>query len=468
MKANEFIVEYKTSPKYLIQLANLIPAKVGLEMEMVFPITLEEISGTSDDISYDSVADNFEQIVDFFLQNNANSKQSINMLFLNQAEKSYKEYLKDLANNELYKGDNDRELAEDYADRDRFDSDEKYEEYIQFLLAGKSSGFNNYLTEWIKSWVREHENDYQEDWLKENNFHYLSKIADESGLDWPFKLKTAEKNLEKLEDLAGEYSRIIDAPVNFSDTYHSGVRNGNSYLIEPDTSIKPLLRDTDNYIGLEFISPPLSFEKAVRDLKYTQDWALNYDAYTNSSTGLHINISLPNLDKLDYLKLVLFSGDQYILDTFDRGISEYLSPALDKVIKIFKKDPDIAEKFMDAAKHNITNYATSLVIQNYFNKFDRYTSINIRNNKYIEFRSPGHDWLDVDIDTLMSTIARYIVALDIACNENKYRNEYLKKLYLLIKKIVPDKKHESFSELYSQFIAGKISKQQLTDMLNRK
>ena len=43
--------------------------------------------------------------------------------------------------------------------------------------------------------------------------------------------------------------------------------------------------------------------------------------YTNNSTGLHINVSIP--DKLDVLKLAVFTGDQYVLQQFGRQNSDY-------------------------------------------------------------------------------------------------------------------------------------------------
>jgi hypothetical protein len=63
---------------------------------------------------------------------------------------------------------------------------------------------------------------------------------------------------------------------------------------------------------------------------------------------------------------------------------------------------------------------------------EKYVSINTKDNR-IEFRSPGGDWLDTDINKLINTMLRFIVAMDIALDPEKEKKEYAKKFFDLLK-----------------------------------
>lgn len=50
----------------------------------------------------------------------------------------------------------------------------------------------------------------------------------------------------------------------------------------------------------------------------------------------------------------------------------------------------------------------------------------------IEFRSPGGDWIKYEPEVIENTVYRYVVALDAAMDPQKYRQDYLKKMYQLV------------------------------------
>ena len=54
---------------------------------------------------------------------------------------------------------------------------------------------------------------------------------------------------------------------------------------------------------------------------------------------------------------------------------------------------------------------------------DKYTSINTKDG-YIEFRSPGGDWLNQNFDKIENTLLRFTVALSAAMDPEAYRQEY--------------------------------------------
>jgi hypothetical protein len=88
----------------------------------------------------------------------------------------------------------------------------------------------------------------------------------------------------------------------------------------------------------------------------------------------------------------------------------------------------------------------------------KYTSAHIQNG-YIEFRSPGGDWLaeeNADPAVLQNTMLRFARAMSLAANPSEERREYAKKLYKLI---APE--GDSEFALFSQFAAGELTAEQL-------
>jgi hypothetical protein len=88
----------------------------------------------------------------------------------------------------------------------------------------------------------------------------------------------------------------------------------------------------------------------------------------------------------------------------------------------------------------------------------KYTSAHIQKG-YIEFRSPGGDWLaeeSADPEKLTSTMLRFARAMSLAANPAEERREYAKKLYKLV---APE--GDSELALFSQYAAGELTAEQL-------
>ena len=214
----------------------------------------------------------------------------------------------------------------------------------------------------------------------------------------------------------------------------------------------------DGGSGLEFVSPPLPIDQLLNDLNETMAWAKENDCYTNNSTGLHMNVSIPNKDfkNLDYTKLALLLGDTYILQKFGRESNHYTKSALQKIKNdINDRSPDFLLKQM---RSGLNKLALDAIIGNY----GKFTSIHPKEG-YVEFRSPGGDWLEEDISTLENTLLRFVVALDAALDPEKYRKEYLKKLY----QILQPKSNNDLIAYFAQYSAGVLPKSALKSFVKQ-
>jgi hypothetical protein len=190
------------------------------------------------------------------------------------------------------------------------------------------------------------------------------------------------------------------------------------------------------------------------------------NAYTSEGTGcgLHMNVSIDGVNQesqLDYVKLALLLGDEYVLREFDRLSNSYCKSALTRVKSHTKMlTPEKMTEIMTNMRQGLNKLASQVI---HSGNTDKFTSINNKGN-YIEFRSPGGDWLEEDLGKLTNTLLRFVVALDAANDPNKYRDEYAKKLY---KTLSPSEDGTNTIKYFSEFSAGKLPRSALVSFVRQ-
>jgi hypothetical protein len=278
-----------------------------------------------------------------------------------------------------------------------------------------------------------------------------------------------------VDSVAESLSDAIGMPVVASYSYHGAKRKPGEFIIEPDGSLSP---DSNEDGGLEIISPPMPIAQAMEKLNQVIEWAQARGCYTNSSTGLHMGVSLPGQKSfaeaegdvepapatekpIDFMKLALFLGDQYVLKEFGRQANSYTASALKK-LKERRWSPQQIATAMEKMRGNLIN----LAYKDLADRSPGRDSINMKDN-YVEFRGAGGDYLsresDEGMDFLENTLLRYVQALAIAGDPTAYRDEYAKKLYKLISPSGDDTLN-----LFSQFATGEIDKEKLKTEWARK
>jgi hypothetical protein len=292
---------------------------------------------------------------------------------------------------------------------------------------------------------------------------WMSDIANEYGLDWPvWNMDSRGNNGSRdWDEIGAELQQVVGMPVKVSSNYHSTPRKEGQWIIEPDGSLNP--DDRYEEAGLEIVSPPMPLLVTLEKLKQVTDWANDPNggnAYTNASTGLHMGVSLPTRGgDVDYVKLILFMGDKYVQEKFGREANNFCASALNKLqqnIKGGKSDPAGVIKLL---KHGLTELAYKELQKGVGSS--KYTSAHLQNG-YIEFRSPGGDWLakaDEEIDILENTMLRFARAMAIAGDPSADRQEYAKKLYKLVTS--DNEQYADQLRLFSEYSAGTIDKEQL-------
>ncbi len=484
--------EINMSPTSLRQLAFKIGARAGMEFEMIVPnvggIDLEPEYERDD--GPDRRARSFSDIEEFFYDGDYNGRGDVRRLIeaLQQDYMEWKmdrtadewddeglDYFRDfVANNDLF----DREEALDEA-RDEVitanpDLPTDSEEFQQLVNARINELEEQYVLEEFErqgspysdafeAFAEEKNDDYDEsDWLEET-MPYMSDVENNYDIRWPYYYDiNADQDGElDIDRVADDFSDSIGKDVNASRSYHGATRQAGKYVVEPDGSLEG---DDPGDAGLEFVSPPMPLEELLSDLAKVKKWADREGCYTNESTGLHINISVPDysLEKLDYIKLALLLGDKYVLDQFGRSSNTYAKSAIDKIQDLIRRKPDAAKELLDKMRGHMEDIASKAI---HSGTTDKYTSINTKTG-YIEFRSPGGDWLGENFDKIENTLLRFTVALNAAIDPDSYREEYLKKLYKLLEPTAETKSIDTI-KYFSDYVAGKMPKAALRSFVKQ-
>jgi len=411
--------------------------KMGFELEAVIHNVREYPEETENDYSYDERVYDIENILEFFRGGeDPNGDRTIDKLrndlyddFMEWQDAEFDDYLRtDDAQTDL------KELIRDYLeDKDYDDRQQK----LEFARAEENKPSDVYAEAEMTALEK-----MRDEWQDEGgdfekycdvmDMNYMSDVQNkyEHYLYWPYTSYSDEEYLN-VEYVADQLKSETGIDAYASDSYHGTSRaraqEKGQWIIEPDSSIEA---DGSDEGGLEFVSPALEIPEALKQMQQVLEFVREY-GYTNTSTGLHINISVPdfNTDKLDYVKLAIFLGDRYVLEQFDRLSNHYCDGAYKKIgSKIQQMKGDELKAVMNKMKEGLTLAASKIIHTGYTSK---YTSINTKEG-YIEFRGPGGDYLDKTPEELANTALRMALALRIATDPEMYKKEYQKRLYKVL------------------------------------
>jgi Putative amidoligase enzyme len=487
MRYNEFLsedelFEINMSPNNLTKLVKEIPgAMVGLEFEMIVPdISVDDDGGNNGENDYDmdERCDDIDDVVDFFQRGNGGDYNSADRL-RDRLREDFYEWVSEasseawgevassevrdwLENNTSIKEDAMQEYRDENPDADDDEVDAAGESAFEAAYdeAMDEAWGNTHYDSAHEQWRDDYESDLSErDWLRNQGYHYMSDI--EGNYDetyWPYQHESSSDN-EDLATIAAEIEQATGRDVQSAAGYHDISRGDQAsegfYILETDGSLRP---SSGSDAGLELVSPPLAIGEMMEEIKKIADWAKSRGCYTGKSnkTGLHMNVSVPNYSrsKLDFVKLALLLGDNHVLKEFDRYVvqgTNYAQSSFDLLAKSLKNNPDKAKKMMEAMKGHFDAAASKAI---HSGATDKYTSINTKDNR-VEFRGPGNDYLsmfEANPNKLLAPMMRMVVALEAACDPEKYRQEYQKKLYKLLSSSV---KSKDLLEIFTNYAAGK-------------
>ena len=469
---DDMLFEINMGSKNLRREAAKTGAIAGMEFEMIVP-NVENTDDDGDqepDYEYDQRCRSIQDAYDFFYDGDWNSRRSCDEM-RNKMQEDFQEWIDEKLSTDwdsqgeeyTYQWVKENVDESEWNPEDKSDL-ERTEALEEFAANVHADPMSDYYQSAYEEFREENEGAWDEsDWLDDADLDRMSAIENAYSMEWPH-WTSPQGGESNISDVAQEFENAIERDVRASDNYHSGNTLRPSptqirYIVEPDGSLEP---DDPNDQGLEFVSPPLPIDEILSDLNKVKKWANEYGCYTNDSTGLHINISVPDYsrEKLDFVKLALLMGDKYVLDLFGRSSNTYAKSALDIVKKAVRENPADAAKLLDKMKGNMDQLATKAI---HSGSTSKYTSINTKDG-HIEFRSPGGDWLNENFDKIENTLLRFTVAMSAALNPEMYRQEYLTKLYKLLSE---NNKGDDTIKYFSDYVAGKIPQAALRSFIKQ-
>ena len=316
------------------------------------------------------------------------------------------------------------------------------------------------LSNWGRQYVEEEKLDEYKDWLREdirdNGEAWddaISRAQDEYDMDrwasneygsWASCLYEHDIYLSNpdggegggQEEVAEYLTSWTDENSQYQDVkagdYHSnaGDTDQDYWRVEADSSIQT------SGTGSEIISPVYRTpRKMLEEMKSLFAWLENQDVDTNSSTGLHVTMSLDNDEwvRLNPVKLAVLLGDKYLLSTFGRENNSYAKSQyknLEKLGNRLKSNPDAKtiQQIEDILSSGISRDKFSSI--NFKDQRDRNTD-----NQLIEFRIGGGNDYHRDFNTAAKAVMRYAVTMQAAYSDKLYNRDYAKALYRLINNV---------------------------------
>lgn len=445
--------EVRMGPANLRAQAAKIDARVGMEFEMYVPDVegverepdWEPDYGPDGYISTDSWAAFSDDVIDFFTSGEfADHSRDHMQRIVDQANEDFIQW----AMSEWRTWAEDGAFSEWWAKENPDDSEPR------MGSIGYERAMEEFQEESFQDWMEE--GNRINEWLEGERIDRYSTFGSYYNLAWPHMSDPGPSSgSQDLETLAQDFQRAVGVPVQVSGEYHGRAKSESAYTIEPDGSLDKPHSSSD--AGLEFVSPPLTIPEMIDQLRKVIKWARFNGCYTNASTGLHINVSIPgyDLNKLDYVKLALFVGDEWVSGQFNRLGSVYAKSAMGDIrSRIRMMAPDTISKIPSLfIGKGLSGIASKLI---HGARTEKYMSLNTNDNR-VEFRAPGGDWLESDIDQLINTMLRFVVALDIAMDPEKEKREYAIKLYKLISQNASREDLDTL-QYFAQYSAGTLPK----------
>ena len=213
--------------------------------------------------------------------------------------------------------------------------------------------------------------------------------------------------------------------------YHSTGGGTDYWRVEDDSSID------SGGTGAEIISPV--FKKPsdmLKEMKGLFEFLEERGAETNSSTGLHVTMSLDSEEKeyVNDVKLAVLLGDKYLLSTFGREGNSYAKSQMDNLKRMaseLKRNPDSTKTIKgieEILKGGISRDKFSAI--NFKQETDKDTG-----NQLIEFRIGGGNDYHNNYNTAVKAIVRYAATLTAAYSDKMYNDDYVKALFRMISKL---------------------------------
>jgi len=321
--------------------------------------------------------------------------------------------------------------------------DEDYKEFEYDLI----EEFEDYAGD---TWYDNHKNDYDYNDYISSSFSSILSFIHEFEITPKYGWKDnnniyIENNNELFghEFAANSLSQYLKEKVEVLRGHNQTTKEFDIWYIEPDSSITND-DDTDisNGVPAEIVSPVFSsLNEGLKNMQKIFLWMNANSHYTNTSTGLHVTLSIKGKtgENYDFLKMIVFFDENYTANLFGRLNNTFTEQMRSKLKRIIDKNPD-EHPLISLFNDEITSRGSLKEITwllkrigtTLFQNFAKYYSIRSRGNGSFEFRGMGGTNYQDKFPEIRKQIISMANVLKISSNDKLYAKEYISKIFALL------------------------------------
>lgn len=246
--------------------------------------------------------------------------------------------------------------------------------------------------------------------------------------------------LECFDGVRMQLENILNGNINIFANQKQGTKNFEEWYIEPDCSLRP----NDPFdIDVEITSPVYtSYNDFISDISTVCNWVQSDEngrkvGYTNNSCGFHVNIGIPAGKKPDFVKMAVFLGEKYLHNTFGAGRLDMIA-GFGRIIRseYAKQSQSSNEGWWSVLATDFERLVRRLNGAFKSTVTEKYYVFNplpyFEGKGYVEFRAIGGANYEKNIQTLVKNINRFIFLIQLACDPEMYRKEYMQKMFTTV------------------------------------
>lgn len=244
---------------------------------------------------------------------------------------------------------------------------------------------------------------------------------------------------------ASRVREFTGKPVRYFSAYHARSKSSSDWYVEPDETLVVQKGD----LGVEAVSPVFPFSDGLDVLDRFLAWMDDSGFYTNESMGLHANFSVPGRPPIDFLKIALFTDQDYVADLFKRkgnphadiinietwmrsrriGNSQWIDRYSDAVFDQF-----FSELNNDPVKERVMAELQTLFRMRFSDKYQFFSIEKYNESGIVEFRIIGNEDYQTKRELIRKKLVLFAWLMALGTDETLYRKEYLRKLFRTIQR----------------------------------
>lgn len=264
--------------------------------------------------------------------------------------------------------------------------------------------------------------------------------------------------IPQMQALADKISDDLGITTKYIPGHNIFPKDFNTWYVEEDPSIR--FYNLENSFGAEIVGKPYPLKEALSILARFFGFMKKNKFKTNSSSGMHVNISIENMD-LDYVKIFAFMNESYLQSIFNKNEKmQYYGKSYDKDVN----------KFSDILNQPWFKNPEKVIA--YFRKMfdsqlkEKYRSFNFSKPGLVEFRIiRGENYFE-RLDEISKMVLQFANLIRLASEPELYKDQYIKKLYKIIQNSNKEPEKNVNMEILDKLFKTPFNKNNMQKFMN--